>query len=610
MKVKYILLLSALAGLLIGLSGCIKEFDPESDIITEKQLQASPDAVERLVKAIPTKLVSYINDNAGIELVSYNSITCMLEHMTTDMVICGYFGFNTMSVYTYGNLTATGSNRGIYPFYYYYGIIKACNDVLALIDPNTEDETLKQYIGIAKAYRAMLYMELSAIYEYKKPTDPRYADLYVAPETDITNLTVPIVTESTSSQSSKNNPRATFDKMYEFILEDLKDAEDKLEGFKPSNKTFPSLAVVYGLYARAYMDIASHNDDDASYTEAANYAQKAIDESGCTFLTEEQWTDPKTGFNSMSSQNSWLWATSIAESNTSSQNSGFNFTMTMGTETTFSSYGWRVGRAINRKTYERIADNDFRKLSWLAPEFFAKSFSYDENNPTESGRFGRYEKWASQEEFDTYYTGPEYKLNCEQKWLADRLYGGGWESLPWSYPNIKFRPKAGNYNNRVPGCATDAPIMRVEEMHFIIAEAKAQIGDIGGAKEKLTSIMSNRIDTSKGDAYSCDASDKESVLEEIMFQKRVELWGEGRNYFDAKRLGLGLHRGYEGLNQGRYQGSYDIDGIAPFWTIPFPSAELEGNPTLESTNNPMPYNVNMFYFGDNDFYKYFGKPLD
>ena len=47
--------------------------------------------------------------------------------------------------------------------------------------------------------------------------------------------------------------------------------------------------------------------------------------------------------------------------------------MIMGTETTFSVYGWRVGRALDRAAYERLSDNDWRKKARLGPEFFYES---------------------------------------------------------------------------------------------------------------------------------------------------------------------------------------------------------------------------------------------
>ncbi|WP_368154986.1 RagB/SusD family nutrient uptake outer membrane protein, partial [Alistipes onderdonkii] len=261
-----------IAAILFVSSSCIKVIDPESNYITGDQLASSADALAGMVRAIPVRLVNYQNDDAGIEQCSYHGMLSMLEMMTTDMVVSGYGGFNTTSAYTYGNLSARGSNRGIYPFYMYYGYIKAVNDVIGLIDSETDDTTLKHYLGIAKAYRALFYMQVGAIYEYKAPTDSRYTEYYVAPEHDLTELTVPIVTETTTGLDVKNNPRATFDTLYEFILSDLKNAETLLADYTPSSKVYPSLAVVYGLYARAYMEMASHKNATENYMQALNYA--------------------------------------------------------------------------------------------------------------------------------------------------------------------------------------------------------------------------------------------------------------------------------------------------------------------------------------------------
>ena len=136
-----------IAAILFVSSSCIKVIDPESNYITGDQLASSADALAGMVRAIPVRLVNYQNDDAGIEQCSYHGMLSMLEMMTTDMVVSGYGGFNTTSAYTYGNLSARGSNRGIYPFYMYYGYIKAVNDVIGLIDSETDDTTLKHYLG-------------------------------------------------------------------------------------------------------------------------------------------------------------------------------------------------------------------------------------------------------------------------------------------------------------------------------------------------------------------------------------------------------------------------------------------------------------------------------
>ena len=42
-----------------------------------------------------------------------------------------------------------------------------------MVDPNTEDANLRSYLGIAYAYRALYYSELTQIMEYKKPHLPQ-----------------------------------------------------------------------------------------------------------------------------------------------------------------------------------------------------------------------------------------------------------------------------------------------------------------------------------------------------------------------------------------------------------------------------------------------------
>jgi hypothetical protein len=116
-----------------------------------------------------------------------------------------------MGAWSYGAVSATGSNRGIYPSYLYYGYIKNVNDVIRLIDIDDLNDTKKGFLGICYAYRALYYMDLVQIMEYKKPTDNRYT--YVEPENDLTNKGVPIVTETTTSEEASNNPRATVDEI-------------------------------------------------------------------------------------------------------------------------------------------------------------------------------------------------------------------------------------------------------------------------------------------------------------------------------------------------------------------------------------------------------------
>lgn len=614
---KYKALLSVFA-LGIGLSSCIEETFP-TEYVLDKQIEASESAIEGMVNSIYTTMAGYSNSDGGIEVISYGSMRAMLEHGTTQLVCTGANGYNTMGAWCNGSISATGSNRGIYPSYLYYGYIKTVNDIIKMIDPENMSNVQKGYLGICYAYRALYYMDLVQIMEYKKPTDPKYT--YVQPENDLTNLGVPIVTEKTTSEEAANNPRATVDEVYDLILSDLKAAETYLEGFTRTDKTQPNLAVVYGLYAKAYSNLASrinisakYKDESSYWKNVKEYADKAISASGCTPLTEAQWTDPINGFNNRNSQNSWMWATSISESNTTaSSTASFVHAMIFGTETTFSAYGWRVGRSLDRKWYERLSDNDFRKKSWLAPNFFYESKNQKEGEPylVEKGPDGKLinNKWSvkddnsstAQSAWTDEYSGfgpdkYQYKLNSSPSWIRSRINSSnGFMAWPWLYVNIKFRPHNGDYRTYTVGGATDFPIMRVEEMHFLKAEAAFHIGGVAEGAKALESIV-----TTRDNAYKCTATTDKEFMDEYVFQKGVEFWGEGLGYFDAKRLEVGIHRAYKGSSAERYQHCVNMEGVYVGWTPGWNQAELNANPAIYHYNNPYTNPTTYYVYKSND----------
>ena len=49
-------------------------------------------------------------------------------------------------------------------------------------------------------------------------------------------------------------------------------------------------------------------------------------------------------------------------------------------------------------------------------------------------------------------------------------------------------------------------------------------------------------------SYTCGITVQERLIEEILFQKRIELWGEGQAFFDIKRCNIPCTRSYAGSN--------------------------------------------------------------
>jgi hypothetical protein len=90
-------------------------------------------------------------------------------------------------------------------------------------------------------------------------------------------------------------------------------------------------------------------------------------------------------------------------------------------------------------------------------------------------------------------------------------------------------------------------------------------------------------------SYSCSAyTDFESFTDELLFQKRVEFWGEGVLFYDYKRLNKGITRKYSGSNHPAVW-SFNSKGRSPQWNIVIPRNEHQNNDAItEELNNPDP----------------------
>ena len=125
--------------------------------------------------------------------------------------------------------------------------------------------------------------------------------------------------------------------------------------------------------------------------------------------------------------------------------------------------------------------------------------------------------------------------------------------------------------------------MRVEEMYFIEAEAAAH-QDAARGKELLTSFMTTYRDKN----YQTKKTDKDEVIEEIVFQKRVELWGEGQTFFDIKRLNYSVTRGYPGTNCNDELARFNTSGRPAWMNFVMVRTEANNNQALVGWNNPDP----------------------
>lgn len=139
-------------------------------------------------------------------------------------------------------------------------------------------------------------------------------------------------------------------------------------------------------------------------------------------------------------------------------------------------------------------------------------------------------------------------------------------SLP-KYANLKFRDMS-------VGNGGDYIYMRASEMYYIEAEALARTGHEAEAKALLAEITVLR-----DPAYTVTVSGT-ALINEIILQKRIELWGEGCAWTDMKRLNVGLVRNYPGSNHILLSGKIDIPAGDTKFKYQIPQAEMLANPNM------------------------------
>ena len=407
----------------------------------------------------------------------------------------------------------------------------------------------------------MCYLDLARLFEPKKNN---YTDV-----SSILGLTVPIVKEDITEDIAKFNERAPRDSMYNFIFSDLAMAEKYLD---PSKTTYnnPTVGSVYGMYARAYQELGGtyyelgdKSKSDSYYTKAAEYARKAIQTSGKTPLTEAQWHDPKSGFNDGSANNAWILGLTLSVENAS------NIITNIAHLAPEAVWGYSILSypSINKALYDRISISDFRKKSWLDPDFTwnPMTANYTPNHGYQfagvDDRLSGYESAGINNAFDyfAYFTATD---NAK-------------------YVNIKFRPAGGQCVEYTEGNCADHVLMRVEEMYFIEMEAVLRTEGVEAAQQLLNTFIRTYRDRS----YDCSYATSElSFIQEMLLQKRIEFWGEGILFYDYKRLDQGITRGYPETNFPAVA-RFNTDGRSPQWNLVITRGEYQSNTAINDSNN-------------------------
>lgn len=121
----------------------------------------------------------------------------------------------------------------------------------------------------------------------------------------------------------------------------------------------------------------------------------------------------------------------------------------------------------------------------------------------------------------------------------------------------------------------DVPYMRAAEMFLIEAEALARAGQDAAAQEVLFQFVSAR-----DSAYTKSTRTGQALIDEIMIQRRIELWGEGFRWYDLKRLNLPLDRTGANHSAVIINNLFNVPASSNNWEWRIPISELNANPNM------------------------------
>jgi starch-binding outer membrane protein, SusD/RagB family len=143
------------------------------------------------------------------------------------------------------------------------------------------------------------------------------------------------------------------------------------------------------------------------------------------------------------------------------------------------------------------------------------------------------------------------------------------------YQNKKFLAKSADLS------VGDVPYMRTAEMFLIEAEARArQGGQEVAARQALYNLVINR-----NPSYILSTNTGQALIDEIMFHRRVEFWGEGFRFLDLKRLNLPLNRAGIPNHLPALISVTTIPAGDVKWEWLFPQDELNANAAI--VQNPL-----------------------
>lgn len=417
----------------------------------------------------------------------------------------------------------------------YYQFVNNANAVLDKIDTaEGTDEALRNSVkGQALALRAYAYFNLARWYQRT----------YVGHESD---PGVPLYTKPTVIKT-EGKGRGLLSDVYKQINDDLDAALPLLkEGKAQMHKSHIDYYVASGLKSRVALV-------QENWQVAADAAKEALSKPGLSLMRASELTN---GFNSVGN-NEWMWGSEINDTQNTNWYSFFNHM-----DASAGGHARSCRKVVSIWLYNRIDDDDIRKQWFVAPT--------------------------------QYYAFKDKKADIKAE--NDAQTAGLLLPEEVSYNQLKFRVKA------IGSWSADYLYMRGAEMVLNRAEALCNLGQYNEARTLLSDLIGSRYtDAAKYQTHlatlsdskeltlkSTESTDIKTLKDEIILQRRIELWGEGFRILDVMRLKSGFNRVYDNHNVTGVYADISIkpDSWDPIMQIPI--SEFDGNPSLNVNTDQNP----------------------
>ena len=338
---------------------------------------------------------------------------------------------------------------------------------------------------------------------------------------------VPIYTISTD-KDTEGRGRGTVEDVYRQINSDLDSAIVRFTNASTQrHKSHIDLYVAHGLKSR--VALVQNN-----WEVAADHANAARDKDGLELMGAN---DLLGGFNSVNNSE-WMWGAEINEDQSTSWFSFFNHM-----DADAGGHARTAWKIVGNWLYDQIGEDDIRK-GWFRGSIDAE------------------------DEFPAAGTTESYR----------------------SYNQLKFRVKS------LGSWANDYIYMRAAEMYLNEAEALCNLERYPEARDLLLALIGPKdpdYETRLAAVTNSNILNLKStgtittLMDEIVLQRRIELWGEGFRVLDIMRHKSGMYRNWADSNHP-IQSPVISDPDSWNWIMMIPQSEFDGNSNLDATEDQNP----------------------